>query len=196
MPNTLEHESDTMIYLDNAATSWPKPESVYQTMDEFLRRKGGNPGRGSHSMAVAARETVEEARILVARLINAPEVERAVFTLNCTDALNLGLKGLLKPGDHVITSCIEHNSVIRPLRKLERQGVKITRLPPCRETGVVSTHDMKEAITKATKLVVVTHASNVTGAIQPIEEYGVVARQHNLIFMVDAAQTAGPEIGC
>jgi len=180
-----------MIYLDNAATSWPKPESVYQTMDEFLRRKGGNPGRGSHSMAVAARETVEETRLLIARLINAPEVERVIFTLNCTEALNLGLKGLLRPGDHVITSCIGHNSVVRPLRKLEQQGVKITKLPPCPETGVMSLHDIEEAITQETKLVVVTHASNVTGTIQPIEEYAVVARKYGLIFMVDVAQTAG-----
>lgn len=180
-----------MIYLDNAATSWPKPESVYQTMDEFLRKKGGNPGRGSHSMAVAARETVEETRLLIARLINASEVERVIFTLNCTEALNLGLKGLLRPGDHVITSCIGHNSVVRPLRKLEQQGVKITRLPPCPETGVMSLHDIEEAITQETKLVVVTHASNVTGTIQPIEEYAVVARKYGLIFMVDAAQTAG-----
>lgn len=87
-----------MIYLDNAATSWPKPEVVYRTMDEFLRTKGGNPGRGSNSMALAARETVEETRRLVARLINVSETSRVIFTLNCTDALNLGLKGLLKPG--------------------------------------------------------------------------------------------------
>lgn len=180
-----------MIYLDNAATSWPKPESVYQTMDEFLRKKGGNPGRGSHSLATAAREMVDEARILVARLINAPEMERVIFTLNCTDALNLGLKGLLRLGDHVITSCIGHNSLVRPLRKLEQQGVKITRLPLSPEDGVMSVQDIEEAITKDTKLVVVTHASNVNGVIQPIEEYGAVARKHNLIFMADAAQTAG-----
>jgi len=191
MPNILGHEGDTMIYLDNAATSWPKPEIVYQTIDEFLRTKGGNPGRGSHSLAVTAREVVEETRLLVARFINAPEKERIIFTLNCTDALNLGLKGLLKPGDHVITSCIGHNSVVRPLRKLEQQGVKITRLPPSAEAGVVSAQAIEEAITKDTKLIVVTHASNVTGVIQPIEEYGAIARWHNLIFMVDAAQTAG-----
>jgi cysteine desulfurase family protein len=180
-----------MIYLDNAATSWPKPESVYQTMDEFLRQKGGNPGRGSHSMAVAARETVEETRLLVARLINAPEIERVIFTLNCTDALNLGLKGLLRPGDHVITSSMEHNSVVRPLKKLEQQGVKVSRLPPSPETGAVSVRAIEEAVTRDTKLVVVTHASNVTGVIQPVEEYGVVARKHGLTLMVDAAQTAG-----
>lgn len=180
-----------MIYLDNAATSWPKPESVYQTMDEFLRMKGGNPGRGSHSLAVAAQEVVEETRMLVARLINAVERERVIFTLNCTDSLNLGLKGLLRPGDHVITSRIGHNSVVRPLTKLEQQGVKITRLPPYPKYGVMSAQDVEEAITKDTKLIVATHASNVSGVIQPIEEYGEVAKRHNLIFMVDAAQTAG-----
>ena len=180
-----------MIYLDNAATSWPKPESVYQTMDEFLRMKGGNPGRGSHSLAVAAQEVVEETRMLVARLINAVERERVIFTLNCTDSLNLGLKGLLRPGDHVITSRIGHNSVVRPLTKLEQQGVKITRLPPYPKDGVMSAQDVEEAITEDTKLIVATHASNVSGVIQPIEEYGEIAKRHNLIFMVDAAQTAG-----
>jgi cysteine desulfurase family protein len=180
-----------MIYLDNAATSWPKPESVYKTMDNFLRKKAGNPGRGSHNMAVAARETIERTRMRVARLINTPDKQRVIFTLNCTDSLNMGLKGLLRSGDHVITSCIEHNSVVRPLRKLEKQGVRITRLPPSPEVGVVSAQDIEEAITKDTKLVVITHASNVTGVIQPIEEYGAIARKHNLLFMVDAAQTAG-----
>ena len=191
MPNISEHKGNTVIYLDNAATSWPKPESVHQTMDEFLRRKGGNPGRGSHSMAVAAGETVAETRLLIARLINAPDIAQVIFTLNCTDSLNLGLKGLLKPGDQVITSCIGHNSLVRPLRKLERQGVKITRLPPSLEAGVITAQDIEKAITRDTRLVAVTHASNVTGTIQPIEEYGLVARKHNLIFMVDAAQTAG-----
>lgn len=180
-----------MIYLDNAATSWPKPESVYQTMDDFLRRKGGNPGRGSHSMAVAARKTVWETRMLVAKLINAVEMNRVIFTFNCTDSLNIGLKGLLRPGDHVITSSIEHNSMIRPLRKLERQGVRVTRLSPHSGDGFVSIEDIERAITKETKLVVMTHASNVTGVIQPIEEYGEITRRHNITFMVDAAQTAG-----
>jgi cysteine desulfurase family protein len=180
-----------VIYLDNAATSWPKPEIVYKTMDEFLRTKGGNPGRGSHSMALAARQTVDETRMLIARFINAPEINRVIFTLNCTDALNLGLKGLLKPGDHVVTSCIGHNSLVRPLRKLESLGVKVSWVPPSPDSRVLSPRDIEAAITKDTKLVVVTHASNVTGVIQPIEEYGAVTRRRNLIFMVDAAQTAG-----
>ena len=180
-----------MIYLDNAATSWPKPESVYQTMDEFLRNCGGNPGRGGHTMAIAASSMIEETRLLLARLLNAPDKNRIIFTLNCTDSLNTGLKGLLRPGDHVITSCLEHNSVIRPLKKLERQGVKVTRLAPHPEDGFVSPDDVEKAITGETRLLVMTHASNVNGVIQPIEEYGQVARRHNLVFMVDAAQTAG-----
>lgn len=180
-----------MIYLDNAATSWPKPESVYQTVDEFLRTKAGNPGRGSHSMAVAASRIVDETRLLPARLINALDEDRVIFTQNCTDSLNMGLKGLLRPGDHVITSSIEHNSVVRPLRKLEQQGVKVTRLSPHSGDEFVSPQDVEKAITGETRLVVMTHASNVTGIIQPIAEYGIVARKHNLIFMVDAAQTVG-----
>jgi cysteine desulfurase family protein len=180
-----------VIYLDNAATSWPKPEIVYKTMDEFLRTKGGNPGRGSHSMALAARQTVDETRMLIARFINAPEINRVIFTLNCTDALNLGLKGLLKPGNHVVTSCIGHNSLVRPLRKLESLGVKVTWVPPSPDSGGLSSRDIEAAITKDTKLVIVTHASNVTGMIQPIEEYGAVTLGRHLIFMVDAAQTAG-----
>ena len=180
-----------MIYLDNAATSWPKPESVYLAMDESLRKSGGNPGRGGHSMALAASRIVDDARLLMARLINAPDKNRVIFTLNCTDSLNMGLKGLLKPGDHVITSTLEHNSVVRPLRKLEKQGVKVTWLSPGSRDGSVSPEDIEKAITRQTRLVLMTHASNVNGVIQPIKEYGLVARRHNLIFMVDAAQTAG-----
>jgi cysteine desulfurase family protein len=180
-----------MIYLDNAATSWPKPEIVYRTMDEFLRTKGGNPGRGSNSIALAARETVEETRRLVARLINTSETNRVIFTLNCTDALNLGLKGLLKPGDHVITDSIGHNSLVRPLRKLERHGVKVIRVPPLPDTGFVSPRDIEAAIVRDTRLIAVTHASNVNGVVQPIAEYGAVARKHKIVFFVDAAQTAG-----
>jgi cysteine desulfurase family protein len=180
-----------LIYLDNASTSWPKPEIVYQTMDEFLRTKGGNPGRGSHSMANVARETIEQTRRALAQFINAPEVNRVVFTLNCTDAINTGLKGLLKPGDHVITDSIEHNALVRPLNKLERLGIKVTRIPVSFETGTITVKDIENAIIKETKLIVVTHASNVNGVIQPVHEYGALARSRNITFMVDAAQTIG-----
>jgi cysteine desulfurase family protein len=134
---------------------------------------------------------IEETRLLLARLINATDKDRIIFTFNCTDSLNTGLKGLLRPGDHVITSRLEHNSVVRPLGKLEQQGVKVTQLSPYSRYGSVSAQDVAKAITGKTKLVVMTHASNVTGVVQPIKEYGAIARQHNLIFMVDAAQTAG-----
>lgn len=180
-----------MIYLDNAATSWPKPENVYRAMDEFLRTSGGNPGRGGHSMAVAASRMVENVRLTMARFIKAPDKDRVIFTFNCTDSLNLGLKGLLRPGDHVITSTLEHNSVVRPLRKLEQQGVRVTWLSPQPETGFVSPGDIEKAMSGQTRLIVMTHASNVNGIIQPIEEYGRLAREQNLLFLVDAAQTAG-----
>ncbi len=180
-----------MIYVDNAATSWPKPESVYTTTDRFFRNKAGNPGRGSHSLAAAANEVIQETRLLIGRLINTSDTYRISFTLNCTDSLNIGLKGLLKPGDHVIIDSIGHNSVLRPLRKLEKQGVVVTVLPPSVETGSVSVDNMQAAIRKETRLIVITHASNVNGVIQPIERYGEVARAHDLVYMVDAAQTAG-----
>jgi cysteine desulfurase/selenocysteine lyase len=180
-----------MIYLDNAATSWPKPEVVYQTMDSFLREKGANPGRSGHDMAVAAEKVVEETRVLLGRLVNAADEKDIVFTLNCTDSLNLALKGLLKPGDHVITSSIGHNSLTRPLRKLEHRGVGVTRLPPCSEEGFVSPADIEQAIGPSTRLIAVTHASNVSGVIQPVEEFGEVARRHDVALLVDAAQTVG-----
>jgi cysteine desulfurase family protein len=180
-----------MIYLDNAATSWPRPEVVYQTMDRFLREKGGNPGHGSHSLAAAAKQVIDDTRMRVAGFINAPEIERVVFTMNCTHSLNMGLKGLLKAGDHVITSRLEHNAVMRPLKKLETQGIEVTRLTPSPETGVVSAAELEQAITPQTKLIVMIHVSNVNGVTQPIEEYGAIARRHDVAFMVDAAQSAG-----
>lgn len=179
-----------MVYVDNASTSWPKPESVYLAMDEFLRNNAGNPGRGSHSMALAAAEILEETRALLSRLFNIPIPERIIFTLNCTDAINIALKGLLKPGDHVLTDSIGHNSVVRPLKKLEHNRVLVNRLTPL-SNGVLSPKDIATAITEKTRLLVVTHGSNVNGLVQPIEEYGKVAKKYGIAFMVDAAQTAG-----
>lgn len=180
-----------MIYLDNAATSWPKPESVYQTMDSFLREKGANPGRSGYGMAVAAERVIEEARILAAHLLNAPDEKDIIFTSNCTDSLNLALKGLLRPGDHVVTDSIGHNSLVRPLRRLERDGVLVTRVLPSPGSGSISPADVEAAITPATRLVAVTHASNVSGVILPIDEIGEVARKRGVAFLVDAAQSAG-----
>lgn len=179
-----------MIYLDNAATSYPKPESVYRAADEFLRQHGANPGRGGHKMAVAAGEVVHETRRRLAKLFHIADPSRIVFTLNATEALNLGLKGLLRDGDHVVTSSIEHNSVTRPLKALETKGVTNTKVH-CSSEGWLDPDDVERAITPRTPLIVVLHASNVTGTIQPIEEIGDIARRHGLVFMVDAAQSAG-----
>ncbi|MGX8773795.1 MAG: aminotransferase class V-fold PLP-dependent enzyme [Bacillota bacterium] len=178
-----------MIYLDNAATSWPKPEGVYDAVSEAIRR-GGNPGRGSSEQAKAAAGDLTEARTVLARLFNIADPDRVIFTLNATDAINMALKGILEPGDHVITSRMEHNAVTRPLAYLEDAGVRVTKV----ETDPVSGADpeaVRAAICDDTKLVVMTHASNVTGTLNPIEEIGAVCREMKVPFLVDASQSAG-----
>jgi cysteine desulfurase / selenocysteine lyase len=179
-----------MIYFDNAATSYPKPECVYRAMDDFLRTKAGNPGRGAHRLALEADHVVDVTRNLLAKLFNCPEPKRVVFTQNTTDALNLALHGSLQLGDHVVTSSMEHNAVIRPLCALEEKGVGVTRVP-CAEDGSLDPDAVIKAINPDTRLVVLAHASNVTGTIQPIEVVGKYTSQHGILFVVDAAQTAG-----
>ena len=178
-----------MIYLDNAATSWPKPEPVYDAVSEAIRR-GGNPGRGSSERSKAAALDISEARAALAQLFHIPEPSRIVFALNATDAINLGLQGMLSPGDHVITSRMEHNAVTRPLAYLEDAGTAVTKV----ETDPVRGADpqaVRDAIRPETKLVVMTHGSNVTGALNPIEEIGAICHEAGIPFMVDASQTAG-----
>lgn len=179
-----------LIYLDNAATSWPKPEAVYVAMDRFLRESGGNPGRGAHRMAVEAERMILETRSRVARFFGAPVPERVIFTLNATDALNMALKGLLCPGDHVITSQFEHNSVARPLNSMSSYGVQVT-VVKSDSRGIVDIESLAQSIRSNTRLIVVNHASNVTGTVQPINEIARVAMQHGIKLLVDAAQTAG-----
>lgn len=180
-----------MIYLDHAATSFPKPERVFQAMDEFARTSAANPGRGGHRRATEAEAMVEETRRLLARLFCFSRPERIVFTLNATDALNMAIKGVLKPGDHVITSVLEHNSVSRPLNRLAADGViTLTRL----EVGLdhrIDPGDVARAFTPATRLVAITQVSNVTGTIQPVEAIGKIVRDKNALLLVDAAQSAG-----
>jgi len=179
-----------MIYLDNAATSWPKPESVYHTMDSFIRELGANPGRASFRMAVEAEKTVREARFLLKNFFNAPSPDHIIFTLNCTDALNIALKGLLSPGDHVITSHLEHNSVSRPLNRLAEAGVVYSMVSHYPD-GLIDPVEIKKMIRPETKLIVLTHASNVLGTLEPVREIGCIAAEHDIIFLLDAAQTAG-----
>ncbi len=180
-----------MIYLDNAATSFPKPEEVYRAMDDFARNSLGNPGRSGHKMAKAAEAVVEDCRHLLNQLLGGADASRWALTLNGTDALNIGIKGVVSPGDHVITTDLEHNSVSRPLRALERDGViTLTRLPSSPE-GEVTADDVRRALRPETRLVAMTHASNVLGTVQPASEIGAVVRGHGGLFLLDAAQTAG-----
>lgn len=179
------------VYLDNAATSFPKPEVVYRAVDEFMRTVGVNAGRGAYKQALEADRIVYETRKSLAKLFNVKDVSRLVFTFNITEALNLALKGILNPGDHVITSSIEHNAVWRPLKVLqEERGISITAVH-CDSEGNLDPPKVKNALTKNTKLIVLIHASNVTGTVMPIAEVGAIAREHNIPLLVDSAQTAG-----
>jgi cysteine desulfurase family protein len=179
------------IYLDNAATSFPKPESVYQALDRFARNDLANPGRAGHKMALAAERALDDCRHLLNQFFHGEAPERFVFTLNCTDALNMAFKGVLAEGDHVITTNLEHNSVSRPLRKMEMDGKIALARVKADGGGTVDPDDFRKAITSRTRLIALTHASNVLGTIQPVAEVGRIAREHGLLFLVDAAQTAG-----
>jgi len=177
-------------YLDNAATSWPKPEAVYQAVDRFMREVGATPGRGGHWREEEAARIADEARAALAQLFNAPDPAGIAFTMNATQAINMALKGVLRPGDHVITSSIEHNAMWRPLKALERRGVAVTAVP-CAADGTLDPADVAAAIRPATRLIALLHASNVLGTILPVAEIGQIAQDHGILFLVDAAQTAG-----
>ena len=179
-----------MIYLDHAATSWRKPPSVLQVMSEFLECAGGNPGRSGHRLSIAAGRLVYDARETLAELFHTPDPLRVIFTLNATHALNLVLRGLLTPGDRVVTTSIEHNAVMRPLRALERQGVQVV-VVPCLRDGSLDGKAMRDAITPGTRLVVVNHASNVVGTILPVQAIATWAHRVGALVCVDAAQTGG-----
>ena len=179
-----------MIYLDNSATSWPKPPGVKEAMVKFMEEIGANPGRSGHLLSIEAARILYETRESLATLFHVQDPSRIVFTLNATESLNLALKGLLKAGDHVITSSMEHNSVMRPLRDLEKKGIKLSVIP-CSKEGSLDPQELERKTQSNTKMVVLNHASNVTGTLLPIREAGLIARKHNLLFLVDAAQTAG-----
>jgi cysteine desulfurase / selenocysteine lyase len=180
-----------MIYLDNAATSFPKPESVYRALDQFARTDLANPGRAGHKMALAAERVLDDARHLLNQLLHGEGPERFIFTLNCTDALNMAFKGVLAGGDHVITTDLEHNSVSRPLRAMELAGkITLTRLP-ADGGGTIDPDVVRRAITSRTRLIALTHGSNVLGTVQPIADVGRIAREREVLYLVDAAQTAG-----
>ena len=179
-----------MIYFDNAATSWPKPPAVRAALEEYFGEAGGNPGRSGHRMSIAAARIVENAREALAELLNVPDPSRIIFTHNATHALNLALQGLLRPGDHVVTTSMEHNSVMRPLRHFEGLGVEVT-VVACTSDGRVDAEVVRRAIRPDTRLLVTTHASNVAGNLNPVADLAALAREAKIPCLVDAAQTAG-----
>ncbi len=192
----------SQIYLDNAATSWPKPESVYRAVEDTMRQVGAPSGRAVYAAAGAANDIVEKTRQSVAGLINASSKNQVVFTANATDALSTAILGLLKPGDHAITSVADHNSILRPLMHLQQTGVITLTIVDCDDTGRVSASDIEKAIDDKTRLVAITHASNVTGTIQPVAAIGDICKKRDVRFLVDAAQSIGhisidvEQIGC
>jgi len=179
-----------MIYLDNAATMFPRPDCV---KEEVLRALdvAGNPGRSAHEAAFAADEMMEQTRQVLCELFHAGENFACVFAQNATDALNMAILGSLNDGDHAVTTMMEHNSVLRPLYALQKnRNVELTIVPPD-EMGVIRPSQIEKALQKNTKLVVVTHVSNVTGAVMPVQEITEVCRRHGIACLVDASQAAG-----
>jgi len=178
------------IYFDNAATSWPKPEAMIEAMVDFNAHVGANPGRSGHRLSIEAGRIVFNARENIASLLGADDPHSVIFTRNATEGLNTIVRGFLRTGDHVITSSMEHNSVMRPLRALEREGVELS-VVQCSGIGDISPDDIAAVIKKNTRMIVITHASNVTGTIMPIADIAQMAREKGVIICVDAAQTAG-----
>ncbi len=178
------------IYLDYGSTSFPKPPGVAEAVCEFMTRQGMNINRGNYEKAYSAEEMVYETRCLISELFHGEGPKQVVFTKNVTESLNIVLKGFLKPGDHILTSSMEHNAVMRPLNQLSARGVEFTRIP-CTEEGKLLTAELEQYLRPDTKAVVMTHASNVCGTVMPAAEVGRFCRTHGLKFFLDSAQTAG-----
>lgn len=179
-----------MIYFDNAATTFPKPSITYERIIEAMKEYGANPGRAGHSMALKANREIFATRNILSKLFNIDNPMNIIFTSSGTESLNLGIKGLLRDGDHVITTSMEHNSVLRPLKHLESKGIQTT-IVKANSRGEIDPESIEKAIKANTKLIVMTHISNLTGTIMPVEEVGRIAREKNILFMLDAAQSAG-----
>ena len=179
------------IYFDNAATSSPKPRSVLEEVQRALTQYNANPGRSAHPSALEAAHCVFNTRAALARFLHAREEDCVAFAFNCTDALNLALKGVLRRGDHVVSTLLEHNSVLRPLSELSSRGqIALTLVSP-RPDGMVDPSDVRRALRRNTRLIAVTHASNVTGAVQPVAAIGQVAAEAGVHYLIDGAQALG-----
>lgn len=178
------------MYLDNAATSYPKPEKVYQAVLHAMRDVGASPGRGGYRRSLEAGRVLFQARETAARFFSVSDSSRIIFTQNATGALNLALQGTLAPGDHVVTTSMEHNSLLRPLYALRNKGVELS-IVPAGADGVVSVEEMRRAMRVNTRMIAVSHVSNVCGAVQPIMALAELSREAGALFLVDAAQSAG-----
>ena len=178
------------IYLDNASTTFPKPEAVPQAVYEYMTNQGCNINRGCYDGAYDVEELVFETRQMLADLFHGGDCKNVVFTKNVTESLNVIIKGFLKPGDHVLVSSMEHNAMMRPIRQLEKTGVEFDRIP-CNNQGVLRLDALESLVRPNTKAIAMMHASNVCGSVLPIEAVGEFARKHGLKFIVDCAQTAG-----
>ena len=179
-----------MIYLDNAATTFPKPEAVYNAMMDCMKNYCANPGRAGHKLAMKAAREIYDTRENIAKLFNIDNPMNIVFTNNATDSLNLAIKGVVNKGDHIITTSMEHNSVIRPIKALEKVGVENT-IVQCDDQGFLNIDDLEKAIKPNTKLIVTTHASNVCGTLIDIKSISEIANKHNILYLIDASQTVG-----
>lgn len=180
-----------MIYLDNGATTFPKPASVTKAVNKALCEFGANPGRGGHRLAIRASEEIYKCRTAVAEFYNVKDPENVIFTNNCTTALNTVIKGILKPNDHVVISCLEHNAVVRPLEKMKNIGVSYTKAVVHPYDNDKTIDSFRNSINDDTRLVICTHASNVFGFKLPVERITALCHQYNIPICVDAAQTAG-----
>ena len=178
------------IYLDNGATSFPKPKEVADAVYEYMTCCGANINRGGYQEAYDLEGTVFETREMLTDMFDGPDCKNVVFTKNVTESLNIVLKGFLRPGDHILCSSMEHNAVMRPLVQLEKQGVEFSRIPGT-ETGELVLDAVEEMIKPNTKAIVMTHASNICGTVNPLKEVGEICRKHGLKFIVDSAQSAG-----
>jgi cysteine desulfurase/selenocysteine lyase len=179
-----------MTYFDNAATSFPKPNVVYDSIMDVMKNYGANPGRSGHKLALKLGREIFETRELIAKLFNIKNPMNVIFTSNCTESLNLAIKGILQRGDHVITTSMEHNSVLRPLMTLKKEGIETT-IVNGDSKGRINPLDIEKSIKENTKLIISTHVSNLTGTIMPIETIGEIAKKNGIYYLVDAAQSAG-----
>src|SRR6056297_2304230 len=179
------------VYLDNAATSNKKPDSVKEAVLNYYENIGSSPGRGGYKDSIKAGRIILEARAKLAEFFNVPKPEQIIFTHNVTYALNMGLKGILKHDDHVITSTMEHNSVLRPLKGLEKKGIIEVDYIQCEHDGILDPNKIQNYIKDNTKLIIITYASNVTGTLMPVKEVSEIANENNLYSILDTAQAAG-----